>query len=469
MIRCWAMRRQTILLPFIVTVLAGCSSLPSSPRPTPPPQGASIRSSTALLDLAWVGSGIWALTRDSDGCSLEKLKPGSSEEVPCGAEIRALRGGKLLLLTGDGALWISDEGATAAGTLIDAYSADRWIERDGDMIRRSDGAHLRFRANLTLRGVRLVSETTAVGISTGAGGESIVRLDEAGGASLAGPFDRIDSFAFSPDGAEIVFSAKRENFDVGLMAVDGGEVRWVGTDPLDETMVSWAPRGNKIAYRIDGPGGDVVRSVHIPTGFQVAAAFPSSSVSSLAWEPIAERFAVVVESAAWSPRVETLRYSGAERVVARESSHETERIPEPLGEVSGGILLAPQDIRYGEKMPLVIWFAEDPHQFSPERAELVKNHRVGLVVLQSGASTAADLGPALSGLSWVDPRRIFMVPKGIAVIPRLPESWAGAILGGVELEAPGTFERVAPGADEQLDTFAYLWLRDRLAATIGTR
>ena len=467
MIRCSSMRRQTILLPFIVTVLAGCSSLPPAPPPAPDPQGVPTGSSTALLDLAWAESGIWALTRESDGCFLEKLDPGFSEKVPCGAEIRVLREGKLLLLTGNEARWIADEGTTSAGDLADAYSANRWIERDGDLIRRNDGANLGYPASGTLRGVRLVSEATAVGISTGAGGESIVRIDEEGGASLAGPFERIDSFAFSPDGTEIVFSAKRDNFDVGLMATDGGEVRWVGTDPLDETMVSWAPRGNKIAYRIDGPGGDVVRSVHIPTGFQVAAAFPSSSVSSLAWEPIAERFAVVVESPAWSSRVETLRYSGAERVVVRGSSHEAGRTPEPLG-VSGGILLAPRDIRYGEKMPLVIWFAEDPHRFSPERAELAKNHRAGLVVLPSGASAPADLGPALAGLSWVDPSRIYIVAPEIAAIPRLPEGGAGAILGRGEIEAPASFERVAPGA-EQLDRFAYLWLRDRLAATMGTR
>ncbi|HUP64013.1 MAG TPA: hypothetical protein VM557_01870 [Thermoanaerobaculia bacterium] len=380
-----------------------------------------------------------------------------------------MRGGELLLLTGDGARWIADDGATDAGDVIDAFSADRWIERDGDVIRRDDGAHFLYPATRNLKGVRLVRETAAVGISTGAGGESIVRLDEEGGASLAGPFERIDSFAFSPDGTEIVFSAKRESFDVGLMSVDGGEVRWVGTDPLDETMVSWAPRGNKIAYRIDGPGGDVVRSVHIPTGFQVAAAFPSSSVSSLAWEPVAERFAVVVESAGWSPRVENLRYSGAERVVVRQSSREAGRTPEPLGEVIRGILLAPQDIRYGEKLPLVIWFAEDPHRFSPERAELAKNHRAGLVVLPSGASAPNDLVPALSALPWVDTARIYIVANGIAAIPRLPEGGAGAILGRVEIEGSDSFERVAPGGDGQLDAFAYLWLRDRLAATRGTR
>src|SRR5439155_20935863 len=103
------------------------------------------------------------------------------------------------------------------------------------------------------------------------------------GKELTPKFAAIQSFDVSLERREIVFSAKRaDNFDIGLLSLDGSEIHWVPEDPADETDVQWAPRGKKDSYGVVTKAGDVVRTVHIPTAVQLSVPFPYAAVRTLA-------------------------------------------------------------------------------------------------------------------------------------------------------------------------------------------
>ena len=93
----------------------------------------------------------------------------------------------------------------------------------------------------------------------------------AGGKELTPQFVAIQSFDVSLERREVVFSAKRrDNFDIGLVSLDGSDIHWIPEDPADEIDVQWAPKGNKVSYIVRTKTGDVVRTVHIPTAAQLA-------------------------------------------------------------------------------------------------------------------------------------------------------------------------------------------------------
>src|SRR4029077_5845522 len=131
-----------------------------------------------------------------------------------------------------------------------------------------------------------------------------------GSKPLTPEFLAIDSYDVSLARKEIVFSAKRkDNFDVGLVSMDGSDIHWIPEDPSDEVNAQWAPRGNKVSYILHTPTGSIVRTVHIPTAAQLSVDFPQTQVDALAWEPQAERFAVVVESPDASQRLVSMTYA----------------------------------------------------------------------------------------------------------------------------------------------------------------
>src|SRR5216684_4532871 len=142
-------------------------------------------------------------------------------------------------------------------------------------------------------------------------GNRIVNGDKTGDKTLTPQFVAIDSFDVSLDRKEIVFSAKRkDNFDIGLVSLDGSDIHWVPEDPADEVGPIWAPRGNKVAYVVHGKTGDIVRTVHIPTATQLSVPFPYATVRAIAWDPPAERYFVVLSSPDASERVESVKYDG---------------------------------------------------------------------------------------------------------------------------------------------------------------
>jgi len=234
-----------------------------------------------------------------------------------------------------------------------------------------------------------------------------------GEKALTDPFAAIDSFDYSASRGEVVFSVKRDDdFDIGLVSSDGSPISWVPNDPADEIDVQWAPRGNKISYTVRLKGGDIVRTVHIPTAFELSNAFPNGTIHALAWDPQAERYAVAYSTPDASDRVEVMKYDGKERRMAVEPEVRLDVDVEPFAKEA--IVLRPREIRYDEKLPVVVWVAES-FAWNDARAALMKSSRVAMIV--TTRSPDADLWKAVGETSWMDASRAFVVERGAGVPP----------------------------------------------------
>lgn len=294
-------------------------------------------------------------------------------------------------------------------------------------------------------------------IATNAIGPYLVNGEKA----LTEPFLAIDSFDFSESRGEVVFSAKRdEDFDIGLVSSDGSPINWAPDDPADEVAVQWAPRGSKVSYVVRAAGGDVVRTLHIPTSYSFALDFPNSTIGALSWDDPAERFAVVASGPTSSARVEVLAYDGSSRKVVVPPAQTLDADLESIA--PGTIVLRPFDIRYEEKLPLVVWLADD-FGWSDERAALFRNARVALVVTRKRPDEA--LWKSLGQISWIDTSNTHVV--GV-------EEWPGAeaaratfiaadrALGEGRFARSGNFVRVAPAV---VQSFSAGFIADKVKRT----
>lgn len=255
--------------------------------------------------------------------------------------------------------------------------------------------------NVTPRTIVNKSSETPIELVEDAGGARLVRGD----LVLTEPFPAIDSFDFSATRGEVVFSAKRDGgFDVGLVSSDGSPISWIPNDPADEIDVQWAPRGNKVSYTVRANGGDVVRTVHIPTAAELSVPFPHATIHDLSWDPAAERYAVAYSTPDASDRVDVLRYDGRERRTAVAAEKRLDADMESFAR--DAIILRPRDLAYGEKLPLVVWRADD-HSWSDARAALIESARVAVVVTTRAPDEA--LWEAARSTPWLDPSRLFVV------------------------------------------------------------
>jgi len=226
-----------------------------------------------------------------------------------------------------------------------------------------------------------------------------------GERGLTPEFAAIQSFDVSTERGEVVFSAKREGgFDIGIVSTEGSQINWFPAERADETDVQWAPRGNKASYIVHTPRGDVVRTLHIPTSAQLSVEFPNARVDALAWDPPAERYAVIVESPDASQRVESAKYSGEDRRTLVPPAQKLDVAAEPL---AGALLLRPPNLRYNEKLPLVVWIDADPLRWSDARAALMRNARVALAVVSKEPDEA--FWTEANGTKWIDAGRVFVV------------------------------------------------------------
>lgn len=263
---------------------------------------------------------------------------------------------------------------------------------------------------------------------------------------LTETFRAIDSFDVSESRGEVVFSAKKtDNFDIGLVAVDGSPIVWVPADPADEVQVQWAPKGSKISYVIRAPGGDVVRTLHVPTSFQFGVDFPNATIHALAWSPDANRYAVAYSTPLASDQVEVLPYSGEQRRIAVPAAVTLEVELERLA--PGVILLRPRDLRYDERLPLVVWRADD-FRWSDARAALIRQARVALVI------ATRDFDWELVRRPWIDAERAFVVGSaapggGESVVSIVPDEAVPdgryRRSGNVVAVAPAVVQSFAPG------------------------
>jgi hypothetical protein len=239
-----------------------------------------------------------------------------------------------------------------------------------------------------------------------------------GEKELTEAFPAIDSFDYSEARGEVVFSARRtDNFDVGLVSSDGSPIVWIpSADPSDEIAVQWAPRGNKVSYIVRAKGGDVVRTVHIPTSANVVTDFPGATIRVLVWEPQAERFAVAYSTPDASESVEIVKYDGSARKMATPPATTLDVDVQPFAK--DAILLRPREVRYDEKVPLVLWVASD-FAWSDARAALMKNARVAVVITKRAPDD--ELWKAAAETPWVDGERVFVVNPQQQPVTRNPK------------------------------------------------
>lgn len=270
-------------------------------------------------------------------------------------------------------------------------------------------------------------------------------------------FAAIQSFDVSEARGEVIFSAKKnDHFDIGLAATDGSKTNWLPAEPYDEVNVAWAPRGNKVSYTVRAPGGDLVRTLHIPTSVALSVEFPLATVHSLAWEPAAERYAVIVSSAVMSPYVELLPYGGQERRMPLAPQVRLDAELEALGPEA--VILRPRELRYGEKLPLVLWLG-DPHAWNDALGTLFRNGRLAIVI---APRITAEIEGRVAGTPWLDGARTFLVGG----VRQGATSIAGdAALAAGRHRAEGNVVRVAP---DDVESFAAGYIADRLKRNLPT-
>lgn len=219
-------------------------------------------------------------------------------------------------------------------------------------------------------------------------------------------FATIDSFDYSESRDEVIFSAKRDaSFDIGLAAGDGSKTNWLPADAADEIAVQWAPRGNKVSYVVRAKLGDVVRTLHIPTSFQYVVDFGNTAtIESLVWDAAAERFTVEYSTLDASDRTESIHYNGSDR--RAESAPKTKIAADLLSFGVDAIALRPRDLRYSEKLPVVVWVS-DRFAWSDARASLMREARVASIVITRAPD--ADFWKSVRETPWIDASRLFVV------------------------------------------------------------
>ena len=221
---------------------------------------------------------------------------------------------------------------------------------------------------------------------------------------LTPQFPALDSYDISLDRKEIVFSAMRkDNFDVGLVSMDGSDIHWIPEDPADEVDAQWAPRGNKVSYILHTPTGSIVRTVHIPTATPLSVDFPQTQIDVLAWDRDGERFAVVIESPDASQSLVSMTYEGQKRQVLVPPQSHLEVAIEPIG---GVLIMRPSAMRYNERLPLVVWTETKPFAWSDARAALMKNARVAIAI---APKVDKNFWAEVKKVAWIDGSRTYEV------------------------------------------------------------
>lgn len=227
-----------------------------------------------------------------------------------------------------------------------------------------------------------------------------------GAQPLTEPFAAIDSFDVNADRKEVVFSAKRgDNFDIGLVSAGGSAVSWIPNEPTDEVAVQWAPRGNKVSYFVRGRSADLVRTVHVPTATRLDNDFPFATLRALGWDPQAERFAVAYDSVDASDRVEIMRYGGEERRMAIPPAVRLDVSIEPFA--GNALILRPPQLRYNERLPLIVWITDERNAWDDARAALLQQVRAACVVTTRVPDNA--FWNAAKSIPWLDTERAYVV------------------------------------------------------------
>jgi hypothetical protein len=244
------------------------------------------------------------------------------------------------------------------------------------------------------------------------------------GKRLTEQFAAIESFDYSAKSDEVIFSARRDKgFDIGLVAGDGSKTNWAPADPADEVMVQWAPRGYKASYVVRAPLGDVVRTLHIPSSFQYAIDFGPATIYDVAWEPNGEKYAVAYST-----------IDASDRVVSRKPDLKLDA--DVVSFAPGAFALRPRDLRYDEKLPVVVWLA-DRFEWSDGRYALMRGTRVAVVIARR---TDDELLKKIGETAWMDAKRVYVVAADASIPTGFYRFDRGTVAA-----APAAIQSVAAG------------------------
>jgi hypothetical protein len=316
----------------------------------------------------------------------------------------------------------------------------------------SDLSHTLDAAELCKRIQCRERQAADVRIVTTATGSKLVRKIDGVDKELTPDFLAIDSFDVSAERKEVIFSAKRkDNFDIGLVSIDGSDIHWVPEDGGDETNVMWAMPGHKAIYQLATPVGDAVRAVHIPTASQLTTVLQWTRIRAMAWEPGAQRISMILTGSDASERIESMRYGGEERRVDVAPDRRAAGLAaQPF---AGGVMLRPEVARYHNRWPLVVWVG-DPLQWDDSRWPLLKEG--GLAVVITRRPPDAAFWAAVAEEKSLEPRHVWVVgvrgnpegePEGVTWIAPSPALSAGRYRreGRVLLVPPASVQSVAAG------------------------
>lgn len=279
-----------------------------------------------------------------------------------------------------------------------------------------------------------------------------------GDKALTPAFAAIDSFDVSLDRKEVVFSARRkDNFDIGLVSIDGSDIHWVPEDPADEVGVQWAPRGNKVSFVLHTATGSIVRTVHIPTATPLSVDFPQTQIDALAWEPQAEGYAVVIQSPQASQSLQSMTYAGEKR---REVIAPSARLDVSIEPIGGVLVMRPSAMHYNERLPIVLWFDPHPFAWSDARAALMQNARVAVAI---AADASESFWREIKSVAWIDSTRTYIVNPST----QQPSNPATLITADARIPA-GRFKRngnTLLAAPAVVQSFAAAFIADDLKGT----
>lgn len=414
-----------------------------------------------LLDLAFDSDGthIVVLTERSRSCALEVWTTASllAKSFPlavCPARIDRIPDGTLLLSDGGpghrrSSWWFSSmKVEKAEDGIVTARTRENYVRRDETGLRWfHDGkttrlpASLRFVRILSMRVLGVQPGKVSSLVTVSAGGERRV---------IATGFGRVDSIAVSPDEKEMAISARRAGgFDIALVSLESGKIHWVGSEPADETAVSWAPRGNKITFLLKSFSGAVLRTVHVPTGYQLAVDLPGLSPSKLAWDPQAEHFALISSAPSQSDRIEVMKYDGEARRTIRPPDVTVAVEWESFAGIPHAYLIRPSTLSYNKRYPLIVWFTEaDPLNWSAGRSVVARDGTVGLATIPA-AQPDSEVVDSIRGIPWVDQERIVLVFS--SEVSKAALTSLARRFRGVTVLSPGAKGGKPPGSEALLN------------------
>lgn len=421
---------KTIVLALIAAGLAGCVS---TSEPMTASAAAPARQRISAAAVSRDGATLW-YAMGGRGCDVRSLSVADRAERSafaldwCPESIVTLEDGTLVMSDGRarGAWKRADGTDVVSGRILAAAGTTSFVEaRDGRIVWVDGTVRRELGGEGMVRWPTFVPGSAAVlSIVKDESGERLVSVTAEGRSDASPVFGAIDSFAVAPRGDEIVYSALRDGgFDVAIASPDGKQVNWIPADRGDEVGVTWAPRGNKVSYLIRRPDGTLVRSVHVPTSFQLTFETVFEAVRILAWEPRAEKIVMVLDGPSRGPHIDWVEYSGANRVSLSSSAFSVNRDPERL--IAGGegvILLPPPVVRYGETLPLFVVMSNEPLAWDERVRDL--DALGGGIVIAPAATTSGERGRSelLSQLRWVARDKVVVLADSEEAALAIPRS-----------------------------------------------